>query len=158
MVLTSSSKGKMDRYKSYLDELVTGLMTLQFEEKTFKAAKSDLFKRYRNSAIESSTDRVMELFNCAVCKEYAPKQTKKAMINKINFESFQKFAKSIYRQTYVEGMVTGNASPEEMKGFLSRVQKTLHSKPYAKEKQWVMVGADPAQIAGDYLQIEEQIL
>ncbi len=55
-------------------------------------------------------------------------------IPKITFENFNEYAKDLFKQVYVEGILYGNMTEKQAQSVVSKLLTTLGNKPYLKGK------------------------
>lgn len=126
--------GFSDQAPAVLEDILTNLMATQVDERSFKAAQSDLFRKYQSHSNDAPLTQAYELFGCAIEPCKTPIRTKLPMVNKVSFPAFQKFTKNLFKETYIEGIIFGSLSKEQATELIKKTQTSLHSKPYLPKK------------------------
>lgn len=115
------------------EEILKQLKDLKLSEQTFKIIKQSLLRRYQNFNKRAPLKRAKELFQQTIYKKYAAEQQKISAIRKLSFAKFQEDVQSLFRQSFVEGLIYGNVTENQAKEYADNLIKTLDSAPYPKQ-------------------------
>nr|NGY95442.1 hypothetical protein [Neochlamydia sp. AcF84] len=127
---------KINGYNDHAFLLFEGILKhlkeLKLSEQAFKIFKQSVLRRYQNFTKKAPLKRAKELFQQTIYKRYATEQQKINAIRKLSFAKFQEDIQSLFRQSFVEGLIYGNVTENQAKEYADKLIKILDSAPYPK--------------------------
>jgi insulysin len=115
------------------DEVIRELKSSSPSEQMFNIYKDSLQRDYENAAKEMPFLQASEMLKGILYKSFTSSKEKVVAIRKISFEQYQDYAKTLFNQSYVEGMFYGNLTENDAKGVADKLQKALGSALFPKK-------------------------
>lgn len=121
--------GYNDKVGPFLQSIITKMRSLSIYAEEFAIYKSALLSQYDSLQKQPPFMQVADYLANLTEKE-PTLQEKMDFINRLNFEEFSSFQKSLLTTTFVYGILSGNLTKEEGEKLFSLTQSSLNSNPY----------------------------
>ena len=114
-------------------ELLDSLYKVHCTEEEFSLYKESLLSAYKNGAFELPVSQGMQSLMSVLKSDYSTSLEKEKVLESLSYEEFVVFAKNYLSSAYLEGMIYGNFSKEEIENLGKSIEKTLEpSAPYTQ--------------------------
>lgn len=133
LLLTLS--GFSDKAPLLLQEILKQFVHCPLPSKEqFEIYRSRHGKYFSNGAKDLAFIQAMELSDSLINKEKPTRQEKLAALQNITYEDLCKFQRDLFKESYTEGMFSGNLSLKEAESAWLDVRHLLGSAPFPKER------------------------
>ncbi len=116
-------------------EIIEIIKTFNPTEEKFNVLKESLLRSYRNFANETPLSQSMEIFRSIIYENYVVEADKAKAMKDITFQDFEKWLKTLYEKTFIEGIIYGNISLAEATKLSQEIMGTFKGSAYPKSEQ-----------------------
>lgn len=121
-------EGFTESIESFFPKVVEKLKSNGTSEEKFDIYQALLQKEYDNFSREMPLKQAFEQFKAAIYVDFTTYLQKSSAIKNINFEHFKKFSDSLFKKTWIKGVLTGSLTQEQGALLLTPLKTTLHPK------------------------------
>lgn len=131
-----SFNGYSDRLMELVERVTAQLQTILVDQKTFATLQDAKLRSYRNFALQQPYQQafyerglLLEGFRHSI-RQY------EQIVPKVTLTELKKHARQLFAQAYVEGVVYGNLTAEEVQPVLTKVVEQLSQAPLPAEQRF----------------------
>lgn len=136
MGLSLSISGFSQRAPDVALTVLAALKNIQCSEERFLTYKASLLSNYANSALELPAKQAMYTMSSILLNNAPSPEDKLEALQALSFEEFSNFSNTWLNSIYVEGMIYGNLTKENVASFLDNLQEIFaSSSEYENPKQ-----------------------
>lgn len=117
------------------DGIVNQLQMKNISKEKFAIFKESLFREYENAYKSSPIKAAIDTMKSALYKNYTPEKEKEQSIENLTYEGFQEKLLTLFKQSYIEGMIFGNLEKNDAVQIKETVMRALPNNPYKKIDQ-----------------------
>lgn len=125
-------KGFSDKATAFLATILNALKTTKPTKEEFSLFCEQVGRDYQNTANASPVKQGGEVLWAILYKDYAGFNEKSKALKSISYPQMLTFCNSVFKESYVEGMLYGNQSNEEATLVWQNIRTVLNSKPYSR--------------------------
>ncbi|MFT4552891.1 MAG: insulysin [Chlamydiales bacterium] len=129
-----SLQGYSEKAKLMLEEIFDGLKTIKPTEAEFELYRQSLRRQYQNFTKESPLQQSKEILESVLYEDYTTMEKKAENIDYISYEDFLAFTETLYKSSYVEGMLYGNMVASEVRDIWEDTKSKFTGFPYPVSK------------------------
>jgi len=127
--------GYSDKAQLLLGKILETIKNEELDFSNFNISKEVLLREYQNFNKASPLTQDAETLKKALYKHFTTQNEKAVAIKRISLQKFRNFVKTLFNQTYVEGVMYGNLTEEVAKQTVAKLKGTFNKTPYMKEEQ-----------------------
>lgn len=131
--------GYSDNAGILFEKIAETLKGVKLTRERFRQYKESLQREYKNFAMEMPIDQAIELFKKVLYKDFSTHAEKASAIRKTTVQGFNQFAKELFDQVFIQGVVYGDVSAQEASALANRLKEQLkESTSYPSEDQLIV--------------------
>jgi len=127
--------GYSEKAPLLLQETLNQIKDYPLTQERFRVYKDSLSREYQNFALNPPIMQASEVLKSLIYKDFVTSKQKASAIRKITFEKMSDFAKTLFDQIYVEGMMYGNMTEEQAKQISTMIIDNFPGTPYPPSNQ-----------------------
>lgn len=127
-----SLQGYSEKAPLFFEEMLAQMITSSPTEQEFSDQKNSLQKDYENAALDTPLKQAQEILKAILYKNYVTTEKKAKAIQKVTYQDFLTFKKTLFQKTYIEAIIYGNLHEQEAINLYKTLQKSLGSTPLPK--------------------------
>ncbi len=120
--------------KDILEEVTKGAPS----QEKFQIYKNSILREYQNFKKEPPLTQCVELLKKTLFKDFVQNQEKVRALKTLSLKKYKEFVDSLFKETYLEGMLFGNFNEESALQFANILLKTFSEAPYQEREKEVI--------------------
>jgi insulysin len=127
--------GYSDNAHLLFEEIVKVLKDPKITEEHFNLYKQTQLREYQNFNKETPLSRASEVLKDVIFKNFSTNHQKEEALGRLTYEQFEKSVKDMFAQVYLEGLLFGNVTKEQAKGYTEQLTQHFNGIVYPKQDQ-----------------------
>lgn len=133
--ITINIHGYSEKIYLLLDEVLKQIHSLNITEEKFEIYKQSLLREYQNASFDPPLKQASETLKSILYKSFTSSKQKAVALRKVTYDKFTAALQTLFKQTFIEGMIYGNVSEQEALVQSEKFLHTFRSSPYPLNDQ-----------------------